>query len=224
MCMTAEYPAVIILLCSRIIRRTSNTDATDTRLSGEHATNPGRTSSSSIPFTRSRTLSPGSATLVSFSSSAMPSTTNSDLFGISTSLSFSVIRPASSFPNSCSPPISLYFSKIGSFTGALTSRSGGFKWSRVSIKLSPSYHGQIDLSGTCLRFIPVSPDAGIQLTSPCFHPTDAKNGHSFFTHSSYRSFDHDPSGFTIEGSSILLMITTSWRTPDVFASMACSRV
>mmetsp|Transcript_10299 Transcript_10299/g.27450 ORF Transcript_10299/g.27450 Transcript_10299/m.27450 type:complete len:395 (-) Transcript_10299:368-1552(-) len=224
MCITAEYPAVMIERCSRSINRTSMTEAIGTRSDGEHATNPGLTSSSSTPFTRSRTLSPGSARDFSASSKWIPSTVNSCLFGMSTRRSPTDITPASSLPMTMRPPISLYRSNTGSFTGALKSRSGGLRWSSVSITDSPSYHEHTDDGTLSLRFIPVKPEAGIQHTSPCFQPTPFRNGHNFNTHSSYRSFDQVWSALIMDGSSILLIMMTSCRTPDVFANIACSRV
>lgn len=55
-------------------------------------------------------------------------------------------------------------------------------------------------------------------------PTHLRNGPIFFSISSKRSWDHLPPGSTMDGSSILFTTHTSFCTPSVLASCACSRV
>jgi hypothetical protein len=52
MCITAEYPAQIIDLCSKITTWASNILPVLIGLEASHKTNPGETSSSSIPYIR----------------------------------------------------------------------------------------------------------------------------------------------------------------------------
>mmetsp|Transcript_10830 Transcript_10830/g.15627 ORF Transcript_10830/g.15627 Transcript_10830/m.15627 type:complete len:271 (+) Transcript_10830:352-1164(+) len=145
------------------------------------------------------------------------------LLGITTSLWLTVMTPDSSLPIT-TVPISLYFSKIGNLTGAFISRSGGFKFSKVSNRGSPLNHEQTSGLAFTLRFSPLMPEMGNQVRSLGRHPTCFKYGRSFSRHSSYLAFDHFPPGSKMVGSSILLINTIRERTPDVFASMACSLV
>lgn len=74
-CMTAEYPAQIIDLCSNITTWASKTRPVLVGLELSHNTNPGDTSSSSMPLSLTFTFSPGPTAVTSSSSDHSWSTT-----------------------------------------------------------------------------------------------------------------------------------------------------
>lgn len=67
-CITAEYPAHIIDLCSKITTWASNILPVLIGLDASHNTKPGDTSSSSMPFNLIFTFSPGPTVVTSSSS------------------------------------------------------------------------------------------------------------------------------------------------------------
>mmetsp|Transcript_23451 Transcript_23451/g.26293 ORF Transcript_23451/g.26293 Transcript_23451/m.26293 type:complete len:255 (+) Transcript_23451:408-1172(+) len=179
-----------------------------------HITKPLRTSSVPAPASLISTFSPGRAAATGSSFAHTASTLYSNLVGISVTFIPGRITPLSTFPMAIVPR-SVYRSRIGIRKGAVASRP---LISRVSkrlrsvgavVLLSPfSQHflhqGQIDESTSSFTLDPANPDRGINLTSLFItKPHDFKNGRSFLTHSSYRSFDQ----LTV-GSSILLITTT----------------
>ena len=67
------------------------------------------------------------------------------------------------------------------------------------------YQGHEDLGTGSLMLCPRSPDMGRNSMSFLgLYPQLLRKGVSFFSISSYRSLDHVPSSFRMEGSSILL--------------------
>mmetsp|Transcript_2128 Transcript_2128/g.5455 ORF Transcript_2128/g.5455 Transcript_2128/m.5455 type:complete len:246 (-) Transcript_2128:844-1581(-) len=182
-------------------------------------TNPGFNSSSEMSLSLTRTFSPPTAYDTSFSSRLTDSTTTRVRLGMRRYLPPSFIVPCSTLP-STHVPMSRYLSMIGSRSGASGFRSSGGSSSSSSMNDLSAYQGHVPTSMRDMTLAPLSAEMGAKTTSFfMLYPHCLRKGVSFSMHSLYRSSAH-----STVGSSILLITTTSMRTPSVFASSACSRV
>mmetsp|Transcript_34620 Transcript_34620/g.114688 ORF Transcript_34620/g.114688 Transcript_34620/m.114688 type:complete len:211 (+) Transcript_34620:455-1087(+) len=174
-------------------------------------------SSSEMSLSLTRAFSPPMRYDTSSWSSHSWSTSTVTRLGITQSLSPTRMVPCSTLPSTM-VPMSLYFERMGSRSALSRLRSQAGSWSSTSRKQGPSI--QPGSENGAMTLAAVSAEMGTKTTSfLTLYPQPFRKGESLSLHSSKRSFDH----FTV-GSSILLMTTTSSRTPRVFASNACSRV